>query len=121
MNNIQKLSRNYDAIAWGAIFVWWGVLELIKLVPPGVWALGIALILLGVNFARSRNGLRVKHFSIGIGILALVWGGLEFVFSAFSLPIKLPAFEISLLVIGAFIILDALLSPKNNRSEVQND
>ena len=25
MNNTQTIHRNYDAIGWGALFIWWGI------------------------------------------------------------------------------------------------
>jgi hypothetical protein len=74
MNTAQTLNRTLEAIAWGALFVWWGIIELIPSLPDGSGATGIGLILLGVNAARLLNGLRVNGFSTTIGILALVWG-----------------------------------------------
>ncbi len=77
MNNTQILNRNFEAIAWGALLIWWGITALVPSLPNGAGAIGIGLILIGVNIARSLAGIPISRFSTAIGILALVWGGLE--------------------------------------------
>lgn len=108
MNNTQIISRNFEAIAWGALFIWWGITELFTSLPNGSGAIGIGLILVGVNIARSLNGLPVSRFSLTLGILALIWGGLEMVGVLLSLPFDLPIFAILLIVLGAIILAPAL-------------
>lgn len=113
MNNTQTLNRNYDAIAWGAIFIWWGVTELFQFLPDGSGAIGIGLILLGVNAARSRNGVPTSKFSTTLGILALVWGGLELAGAVLSLPFEIPVFAILLIVLGVMILAGELTRNRN--------
>jgi hypothetical protein len=108
MNNTQTINRNYDAIAWGAIFIWWGITELFKFLPDGIGAIGIGLVLLGVNAARSRNNIPVNKFSSTLGILALVWGGLELAGVVLSLPFEIPVFAIVLIVLGVIILAPEL-------------
>jgi hypothetical protein len=108
MNNTQILNRSYEAIAWGALFIWWGVTELFTSLPDGTGALGIGLILIGVNLARSLNGLPTSRFSITLGILALVWGGLELVGVLLSLPFEIPVFAILLIVLGVIVLAPEL-------------
>lgn len=113
MNNIQTLNRNFEAIAWGALFVWWGITELFTSLPDGTGAIGIGLILVGVNVARSLNGLPISRFSMTLGILALVWGGLELVGVLLSLPFEIPIFAILLIVLGAIILAPALAGKRD--------
>lgn len=113
MNNTQTINRNYDAIAWGAIFIWWGVTELFQFLPDGSGAIGIGLILLGVNAARSRNGVPTSKFSTTLGILALVWGGLELAGAVLSLPFEIPVFAILLIVLGVMILAGELTRNRN--------
>ena len=113
MNNTQTINRNYDAIAWGVIFIWWGITELFKFLPDGTGAIGIGVILLGVNAARSRNGIRVSSFSTTLAILALVWGGLELAGVVLSLPFEIPVFAITLIVLGGIILARELSGSKN--------
>ncbi len=104
MNQNQTLNRNLEVMAWGAIFVWWGVTELVKFLPEGIGAIGVGLILLGLNAARRLNGVPVSGFSTTLGILALVWGGLELAGSILSLPFQMPTFAILLITLGVILL-----------------
>jgi hypothetical protein len=113
MNNTQTLNRNFEAIAWGALFIWWGVTELVNDLPNGIGIIGVGLILLGVNVLRALNGTRINGFSSTIGVLALVWGGLELAGAVLSLPFELPVFAILLIVLGAIILAPVLFRNQN--------
>jgi hypothetical protein len=113
MNNTQTLHRNFEAIAWGALFIWWGITELVPSLPAGTGAIGIGLILIGVNVARWFTGIPISGFSLTVGILALVWGGLELAGVLLSLPFELPVFAILLIVLGAIILAPALFRSQN--------
>jgi hypothetical protein len=104
MNNTQLTNRNYEAAAWGALFIWWGITELVDILPEGTGAIGVGLILLGLNAARSLNGIPTSTFSITLGILALVWGGLALAGSVLSLPFELPIFAILLITLGVLLV-----------------
>ena len=104
MKNPQIQNYNFEAIAWGSLFIWWGITELVNFLPAGAAAIGVGLILLGVNAARSLNGFPSSRFSITLGILALVWGGLELAGSVLNLPFELPIFPILLITLGVLIL-----------------
>jgi hypothetical protein len=110
MNEFQMNNRNYEAIAWGALFVWWGITELVDVLPAGAGPLGVGLILIGVNLARRQGGLHIPWFSLTVGILALIWGGLELMGAALSLPFELPIFAILLIVLGLILLIPAFSS-----------
>ena len=107
MNSTQKVNRNFEAIAWGALFIWWGITALVTL-PEGIGAIGIGLILIGANIARRLSGVAISGFSTMLGILALVWGGLELIGVLVSLPFELPVFAILLIVLGVIVLAPAL-------------
>jgi hypothetical protein len=113
MNSIQALNRNFEAIAWGALFIWWGITEFFTTLPDGTGLIGIGLILIGVNVARSLNSLPISRFSPTLGTLALVWGGLELFGALLSLPFELPVFPILLIVLGAIILAPALAGKRD--------
>jgi hypothetical protein len=113
MNSIQALNRNFEAIAWGALFIWWGITEFFTTLPDGTGLIGIGLILIGVNVARSLNSLPISRFSTTLGTLALVWGGLELFGALLSLPFELPVFPILLIVLGAIILAPALAGKRD--------
>ena len=113
MNKAPSFNRNFEAIAWGAIFIWWGITELLKTLPDGTGLIGIGLILLGLNAARYFNGSAINGFTTTIGILALVWGALELVGVVLSLPFELPVFAILLIVLGVIVLAGQLAGSKN--------
>ncbi len=113
MENVRTLNRNLEAMAWGALFIWWGITELFPFLPHGTGAIGIGLILLGLNAARSLNGAQASGLTITLGILALVWGGLELAGSLLALPFQIPVFAILLIVLGAIMLARELLQSRN--------
>lgn len=115
MDNLQTLNRRLEAVAWGAFFVWWGVTELFPSLPEGIGAIGIGVILLGLNAARSVNGIPASGFTTTLGILALVLGALELSRLALRLPFELPVFGILLIVLG-IIFLARELTGKRSQS-----
>ncbi len=113
MNNTQIMNRNFEAIAWGALLIWWGITELVTSLPDGTGAIGIGLILIGVNVARWLSDLPVSRFSTTLGILALIWGGLELVGVLLSLPFQIPVFAILLIVLGVIVLAPELTGKRN--------
>jgi hypothetical protein len=101
MNDSMTKNRNIDALAWGALFIWWGLSLLVKF-PAGVGLIGVGLILLAANAARYFQGMRVSGFTTAIGVLALVWGLLEV--AGTVLPLALPVFPILLIVLGLMLV-----------------
>ena len=104
MENVRVVNRSFDTVAWGAFFIWWGITELFPVLPHGIGAVGIGLILLGLNAARSRNGIPTSGFTTTLGVLALILGGLELASSALSLPFEIPVFAILLIVLGMIVL-----------------
>jgi hypothetical protein len=113
MENTRTSNRNLETIAWGALFIWWGMTELFSFLPHGAGAIGIGLIFLGLNVARSLNGIPTSGFSTTLGILALVLGGLELASSVMRLPFELPVFAILLIVLGVIVLARELLQSRN--------
>ena len=112
MENTQTLNRNLEAIAWGAFFIWWGITELFNFLPHGTGAIGIGLIWLALNAARVLKGVPISGFTVTLGILALVLGGLEMASSVLHLSFELPIFAILLVVLGAIMLARELIANK---------
>lgn len=100
----QSHKRDFGTIAWGAFFIWWGVTELFPSLPGGFGPLGIGLILLGLNAARHFAGEPTSRFSISLGILAVIWGGLELAGLVLNLPFDIPVYAILLIAMGVMIL-----------------
>ena len=108
MENTRKFIYDLEAIAWGALFILWGITELFPSLPKGTGAIGIGLILIGLNAARSCTGQSTSSFTITIGILALLLGGLELARPFLRLPFELPIFAILLLALGVTLLVREL-------------
>jgi len=115
MENTQtsKLNSSLETVAWGVLFVWWGVTELVSVLPDGTGAIGIGLILLGLNVVRVLNGIPTRSLTTIVGILALVWGGVDLAASVLRPPVELPTFAILLIVLGAILLARELLRTRN--------
>ncbi len=70
-----------EVIAWAVFFIMIGSVWLIestyKMELPGVAAVGIGVILLALNYARSKLDIQTSTFTIFVGIVALVYGVLK--------------------------------------------
>jgi hypothetical protein len=115
MDSIQISNRTLQGLAWGAFFVWWGLTELVRSLPEGTGLAGFGLILLGLNAARALNGLPVSPFTVTLGILGLVWGGLELAGFLLSLPFELPVFAILLIALGAIVLVRELTANNSGK------
>src|SRR5512135_3930612 len=98
----EKEERDLGTLAWGMLFIWcgiwWGLLEPSQLLPAGTGAIGIGLILLGVNAVRTLKGIPINLFSTTIGCLFLMLAGLQLM----RLYLHWPPVELS--VCGIFLI-----------------
>ncbi len=119
MNNVQTLNRKFEMIAWGLFFIWWGIADsdfgLLKALPHGLGWLGIGLILLGLNAARTLNGIPSRSFTTILGILAFVLGGLQLARLVLRPPFELPIFAILLIVFGVIVLAETMRRIANER------
>jgi hypothetical protein len=114
MENTRKLNSKFEAITWGALFIWWGITELVKSLPAGAGLIGIGLILLGLNAARYFNAMAINGLTTTIGVLALLWGGLVLAGALLSLPFELPVFAILLIALGVIVLGREFTGNKNH-------
>jgi membrane-bound ClpP family serine protease len=104
MNDKKASILNLEGIAWGAVFVWWGITELVPSLPHGLGAAVIGLILIGLNLARVKTGVPTSAFTTVVGIVALVWGGWELASPVLNLSFEIPVFAVLLIVFGVFVM-----------------
>jgi hypothetical protein len=107
-----KSNPDLGTIAWGTFFLLWGITELFPSLPEGTGALGIGIILTGLNLARFWKKEPISGFTTTFGILALLLGALQLARGFLQLPIDLPIFAILLLALGLILLGNALREDK---------
>ena len=107
------LNKRLEEMGWGLFLILIGVVLLLPNVdvPQGIWLIGAALILLGLNVIRYLNGIKMSGFTISLGVLALA-GGLGSFFG-----MKVPLFAGLLVLVGASIIFKPLFSRRKTTAE----
>ena len=108
MENLFKSNTDFSTIAWGAIFILWGITEMIPTLPEGTGAVGIGIILIALNVARSWKGQPTSSFTTTLGILLLLLGALELARPLLHLSFEMPTFAILLLTLGVILLRNAL-------------
>jgi hypothetical protein len=88
----QQLER----IGWALFLIMVGGLGLVPsgLAPEGTWLAGTGMILIGLNVVRHLKGVRVSHFSAGLGVIGLAVG-----FAAMA-GVDLPLLPVLLAAVG---------------------
>jgi hypothetical protein len=114
MENTRKSNPDYGTIAWGALFILWGTTEMFKSLPDGTGAVGIGVILVGLNLARSWKGQPTSGFTTIIGVLALLLGAMELAGPFLHLSFELPIFAILLMVLGVIMLVNSLRGSLNH-------
>lgn len=108
MKNTREVNFDIEAIGWAAFFILWGITEMFKSLPDGIGAVGIGLILIGMNAVRSWAGRPTSGFTTTFGILALLLGGLELARPLLHLSFELPIFAILLIALGVIVLVREL-------------
>ena len=114
MTNKRNSNPDFGTLAWGAIFILWGITEMFESLPEGTGAAGIGIILIGLNLARSWKGQETSGFTTTLGILALLLGSLQLARPYLHLSFELPIFAIVLMVLGVILLGSALKGSKND-------
>jgi hypothetical protein len=113
MENLFKSNTDFSTIAWGAIFILWGITEMIPTLPEGTGAVGIGIILIALNIARSWKGQRTSSFTTTLGVMLLLLGALELARPLLHFSFEMPTFAILLLTLGVILLRSALIGRKN--------
>jgi hypothetical protein len=114
MENTRNLNPDLGTVAWGALFILWGITEMFKSLPDGTGAIGIGIILVGLNLARLWKGHPTSGFTATCGILALLLGALQLARPYLHLSFELPIFAILLLALGLIMLGSSLRGSENH-------
>jgi hypothetical protein len=109
---MHQIERRIEAVAWGLFFIWVGIAFLSNL-GDGVGLLGIGIITLGAQIARSYYNLVLETFWLIVGICFALGGIWEFMDPAVALV------PVLLIVAGAallYSVLNKSIKKTNNTS-----
>lgn len=99
--------RNIDTIGWGLFFIWVGIAFLADL-GWAVGILGVGILMIGAQVARSMLGLRVDFFGLVFGACLAGGGALRVLgISMDATPIAASIVPALLIVAGVAILLSA--------------
>jgi hypothetical protein len=118
--NMQNTNRSIidnkvlDGIAWGLFFILLGLVWFVSTnnysIDAGQYvAVGVGIILIGINLIRLGVGIKVSKFSLFIGLIAFALGG------AGIIGISLPLVPMVIILIGLFIVAEGLQKATRNR------
>ncbi len=107
MNEMKALNARYEVTAWGLIFLWLGILMIVPGDQGNLFVLGIGVILLTLNLARSARGIAMNWFSTILGALALGLGGIGLLWPWIGggRHFEVDIFPIIMLVIGLYLLI----------------
>jgi len=99
----QSLKSRLEGMAWAAFFILLGCVFLFESVYhyelPGVAAIGIGVILLSLNYARTRLNIEPSTFTIVLGLLAIAYGVSQWFVE------EINVFALILIAIGIYLII----------------
>ncbi len=115
MDEIKTLNQRYEIVAWGALFILLGTINLIPGVPSGTGMLGMGIILLGLNLARYLSKIPTNGFTITLGVIAAVLGGALYLLHSLLRiqQFELPFFPVLLVVIGVIFLVRSATGMKS--------
>jgi len=105
MNDLRTTDRRNQALAWGAIFIAVGAVNLIPNAPRGAGLLAIGAILLGLNLSRFRGGIPMNGISLALGAACFLVGGFELLR---PFRVEVPFFPTLLIALGAICMARGL-------------
>ncbi len=102
-------NQRFETLSWGLLFIWlgawWGLLE-DKVLPGGAGALGVGMILVGLNLARWLRGIPISILSSTFGALFLILGGMKLANVSMNCPcLQMPVYALFLIVLGGILLV----------------
>ncbi len=116
---MQNTNRNaignkvLDGLAWGSFLILLGIVWFVSTsysIDAGAYvAVGVGIILIGINLVRMVVNVKVSKFSLFIGLIAFAIGG------AAVIGYSLPLVPMAIVLIGLFILAEGLQKAARSR------
>jgi len=104
MNELRTTDRRNQALAWGAILIAVGAVNLIPAAPRGAGLLAIGAVLLGLNLTRLRSGIALNGISLALGAACLLSGAAALLKPAMGYGIEVPFLPALLVAVGVVLM-----------------
>src|SRR3990172_4682972 len=107
MDNLNTLNKRFETVAWGAVLILFGILNLIPGEQNGIFVFGVGMILLGLNLARYFSKIPTNTVTIALGVIASFLGIIVLLRPVLNIPpitIELFSFPVLLLLIGVYLL-----------------
>jgi len=108
MKDRRTTDRRNQALAWGAIFIVVGAVNLIPGAPRSAGLLAIGAVLLGLNLTRLRSGIPMNGISLALGAACFLVGAAELLRPALGFRIEVPFLPTLLIALGAVCLARGL-------------
>ena len=108
MKDLRTTDRRNQALAWGAMLIAVGAVNLIPGAPRGAGLLAIGAVLLGLNLTRFRSGIPINGISLAIGAASFLVGGVQLLRPSLGFRVELAFFPTLLIALGAICLARGL-------------
>lgn len=95
------LNKRMETVAWGCFLIMLGGFMFVpdSVIKSGWWAIGVGVIMLGLNVVRYFNKIRMSGFTTFLGIISIIGGVLELA------GLKGIDGAVFIIVLGSYLIL----------------
>ena len=99
--NKKLLNKKLDSLGWGLFFLLIGCLWLLPqgTLPDYAWLVGIGIIIVGINYIRYINNIKIDKISTLVALIAFAFALSDY------LQVNIPVVPIIFILIGLSIIL----------------
>ena len=109
MDKSHSTNARFQAVAWGILYLWWGLRWWpLAFLPNGSGLLVTAAILFGANIAHNALGHKTLPGNTKLGVLTFALGALLLFSDLFGKPANVPLFEAVLIGIGAIYLFSGV-------------
>ncbi len=118
MDAAMALNHRYAVIGWGVLFIWWGIVILVDLLTLEMGAIGTGLVLLGINAARARKGIKdfpTRRSNTLVAVISISWGLLDVARQSLAWDWG-ASLALFLIVVGAVLVGSLMLSSKRGNT-----
>jgi hypothetical protein len=101
----EQLDARYRSIAWGALFILVGTLNLVPGDQTDIALLAAGAVFITLNLLRLGRGMPMGGFSLTLGVIAFALGTLLLLRAQLGLHIEVEVLPLILIAVGVYCLL----------------